>query len=200
MGLSPRSEIGGDKMGKHEVGHRAVFLDRDGVLNRIVIRNGQPYPPSSIQDFELYDDVAVGCARLKAAGFLLIVVTNQPDVGRGTQDREIVEAMHAKLQSALPSLDRIEVCYHAGEQYAERCDCRKPRPGLILQAAAELNIDLKESYVIGDRWRDIDCARAAGCQAIFIQRDYKETLREAPDFTVTNFGDAVDAVLRNTAL
>ncbi|MGE5208610.1 MAG: HAD family hydrolase, partial [Alphaproteobacteria bacterium] len=78
-------------MGKHEVGQRAVFLDRDGVLNRVIIRNGQPYPPSCVQDFELYGDVADGCARLKAANFLLIVVTNQPDVGRGTQNREIVE-------------------------------------------------------------------------------------------------------------
>jgi D-glycero-D-manno-heptose 1,7-bisphosphate phosphatase len=183
-------------MGKHEVGQRAVFLDRDGVLNRAVVRNGMPYPPSSLNDFELYDDVVDGCARLKAANFLLIVITNQPDVGRGTQNRHIVEALHSKLQSALPLLDRIEVCYHAGARYGEPCDCRKPRTGLILRAAAELNIDLNESYVIGDRWRDIDCARAAGCHAIFIERGYSETLHHQPDFTVNNFGDAVNAVLR----
>ncbi len=184
-------------MGKYEVARRAVFLDRDGVLNRAVVRNGRPFPPDRPNDFELYDDVADGCARLKAVNFLLIVITNQPDVGRGTQDRKMVEAIHSKLQLALPSLDRIEVCYHAGERYGEPCDCRKPRPGLILRTAAELNIDLKESYVIGDRWRDIDCARAAGCRAIFIERGYSETLREQPDFTVNNFGDAVNAVLRN---
>lgn len=184
-------------MGKHGVALRAVFLDRDGVLNRVVIRNGQSYPPSSVQDFELYDDVANGCARLKAANFLLIVITNQPDVGRGTQSRNMVEAMHAKLRSTVPCLDRIEVCYHAGGRYGEPCDCRKPRPGLILRAAAEMNIDPRESYVIGDRWRDIDCARAAGCRAIFIRRGYSETLRESPDFTVTSFGDAVNAVLQN---
>ena len=181
-------------MGKHQVARRAVFLDRDGVLNRAVIRDGRPHPPLRVEDFELYGDVAAGCARLKAAGFLLIVVTNQPDVGRGSQSPEAVQAMHLKMQSALPGLDSIEVCYHAGERYGERCDCRKPRPGLILRAAAELKIDLCASYVIGDRWRDIDCARAAGCRAIFIQRDYQEILHEAPDFTVANFGDAVDAV------
>ena len=183
-------------MGKHDVARRAVFLDRDGVINRVAVRNGMPYPPSHVEAFELYDDVREGCARLKAANFLLVVITNQPDVGRGTQSREAVEAMNLKMQSALPSLDRIEVCYHAAA-YGSRMVGRKPRPGLILRVGAELNIDPKRSYVIGDRWRDIDCARAAGCRAIFIQRGYKESLREAPDFTVANFNEAVTAVLRD---
>lgn len=187
-------------MGKHEIAQRAVFLDRDGVLNRAVVRNGTPHPPSSLKELEFYGDVVDGCARLKAANFLLIVITNQPDVGRGIQSREAVEAMHLKLQLVLPSLDRIEVCYHGGERYGQPCDCRKPKPGLILRAAAELNINLNESYVIGDRWRDIDCARAAGCRAIFIQRGYNEVLREAPDFTVANFEDAVDCVLRDASV
>jgi D-glycero-D-manno-heptose 1,7-bisphosphate phosphatase len=159
-----------------------------------------PYPPSGVEEFELYDDVPGGCARLKAANFLLVVITNQPDVGRGTQTREAVEAINLKMQSVLPVLDRIEICYHAGERYGEPCDCRKPRPGLIFRAAAELNIDPKRSYVIGDRWRDVDCARAAGCRAIFIHRGYKESLREAPDFTVANFNEAVSAVLRDADL
>ena len=184
-------------MGKHEVARPAVFLDRDGVINRVVVRNGTPHPPSHVEEFDLYQDVPDGCAQLKSANFLLVVITNQPDVGRGTQSREAVEAMNLKMESALPLLDRIEVCYHAGKRYGQPCDCRKPRPGLILRAAAELNIDLNRSYVIGDRWRDVDCARAAGCRAIFIQRGYNETLREAPDFTVTNFQQAVTAVLRD---
>ena len=184
-------------MGKYEVMQRAVFLDRDGVLNRVVVRNGKPHPPASVSEFELYEDAADGCARLKAARFLLVVITNQPDVGRGIQSREAIEAMHLKLQSALPQLDRVEICYHGGERHGQTCDCRKPRTGLILKAADELNINLTDSYVIGDRWRDVDCARAAGCRAIFIQRGYKETLRKAPDVTVANFNDAVNAVLRD---
>ena len=187
-------------MGKHQVTRRAVFLDRDGVINHAVVRNGKPHPPLSPTDFRLYDDVVDGCARLKTASFLLVLITNQPDVGRGTQSREAVEAMHLKLKSALPSLDRIEICYHGGERYGQPCDCRKPRPGLILRAAAELNIDLKESYVIGDRWRDIDCARAAGCRAIFIERGYKEKLRQTADVTVANFKEAVNAVLRDSSV
>jgi D-glycero-D-manno-heptose 1,7-bisphosphate phosphatase len=186
-------------MGKHDVARPAVFLDRDGVINRVVFRNGRPHPPSHVEEFDVYEDVPDGCAQLKDANFLLVVITNQPDVGRGTQSREAVEAMNLKMESALPLLDRIEVCYHAGKRYGQHCDCRKPRPGLILRAAAELNIDLNRSYVIGDRWRDVDCARAAGCRAIFIQRGYNETLREAPDFTVTNFQEAVAAVLRDAA-
>jgi len=186
-------------MGKHEIARPAVFLDRDGVINRVAVRNGTPHPPSHVEEFDLYLDVPDGCAQLKSANFLLVVITNQPDVGRGTQSREAVEAMNLKMESALPLLDRIEVCYHAGERYGQPCDCRKPRPGLILRAAAELNIDLNRSYVIGDRWRDVDCARAAGCRAIFIQRGYNETLRETPDFTVTNFEEAVTAVLRDAA-
>jgi D-glycero-D-manno-heptose 1,7-bisphosphate phosphatase len=187
-------------MGKHEVTHRAVFLDRDGVLNLAVIRDGRPYPPTCIEDFKLYDGVAAGCARLKAANFLLVVITNQPDVGRGRQTRETIDAIHMKMKSALPVLDRIETCYHAGERYGDSCDCRKPRPGMILRAAAELNIDLRASYIIGDRWRDIDCARAAGCRAIFIDRGYREGLREVPDFTVLNFNDAVNALLRDAGI
>jgi D-glycero-D-manno-heptose 1,7-bisphosphate phosphatase len=187
-------------MGKHEVARRAVFLDSDGVLNRAFVRNGHPYPPSRVGDFELHDDVAAGCTRLKAANFLLVVITNQPDVGRRKQSREAVEVMHLKMQSALPSLDRIEICYHAGERYGEPCDCRKPRPGLILRAASELKIDLGASYVIGDRWRDVDCARAAGCRAIFIQRGYEEPLGEVPHFTVKTFSEAVNVVLRNAGV
>jgi D-glycero-D-manno-heptose 1,7-bisphosphate phosphatase len=186
-------------MGKHEVARAAVFLDRDGVINRVLIRNGMPHPPCHVEEFNVYEDVPDGCARLKAANFLLVVITNQPDVGRGTQSRKAVDAMNLKMRSALPLLDRIEVCYHGGEDYGQPCACRKPRPGLILRAAAELNIDPKRSYVVGDRWRDIGCARAAGCRAILIERGYNERLREAPDFTVANFNEAVNVVLRDAS-
>ena len=182
-------------MGEHQVGQRAVFLDRDGVLNRPVIRDGRPFPPARAVDFELYPDVAEGCARLKAAGFLLVVVTNQPDVGRGTQTRAEIELMHAKLRETLPMLDAIEVCWHAGEKYGEACDCRKPRPGMVLRAAARFRIDLAKSYFIGDRWRDVDCAHAAGCRAVFIDRGYDEVLRDQPEFTVAEFSEAVATIL-----
>ncbi|CAN5600122.1 HAD family hydrolase [soil metagenome] len=174
---------------------RCVFLDRDGVLNESIVRNGRPYPPAHLEEFRIYPDVPDGCARLKDAGFLLIVVTNQPDVGRGTQTRAAADALNRRLLSALPMLDRIEVCFHAGAEQGEPCHCRKPKPGMLLTAAAALKIDLSRSYLIGDRWRDVDCARNAGCAAVFISRGYAEPLRQTPDFTVTNFAEATDAIL-----
>jgi D-glycero-D-manno-heptose 1,7-bisphosphate phosphatase len=184
-------------MGEHEVTKAAIFLDRDGVLNRPVIRDGLPFPPATLDEFELYADATEGCAQLKQAGFFLVVVTNQPDVGRGTQTRELVEAMHGKLRDAVPSLDAIEICYHAGARHGQPCDCRKPKPGMLLRAATNHRIDLRRSFFIGDRWRDVDCAYAAGCRSVFIDHGYSEPLRERPEFTVATFREAVAVVLRN---
>lgn len=185
-------------MGIDEIGNaraRCVFLDRDGVLNVPLVRDGRPYPPASLDEFRLYEDVPAGCARLKEAGFLLVVVTNQPDVGRGTQTRALADAMNETLKAELPVLDRIEVCFHAGEAHGEICTCRKPKPGMLLRAAEALQIDLHRSFLVGDRWRDVDCAHAAGCEAIFIARDYAEPLRDTPDAVVNNFSEAVSFIL-----
>lgn len=187
-------------MGEHKVKRPAVFLDRDGVLNRPMIRDGCPFPPEQIEDFEVYPRVAEGCAQLIAAGFLLIVVTNQPDVGRARQSREAIEAMHERLRAAVPALDGIEVCYHAGARHGEPCDCRKPKPGMLLRAAANLQIDLGRSFLVGDRWRDVNCAHAAGCRAVFIDHGYREVLREKPEFIVGNFSEAVGVILENRLL
>ena len=186
-------------MGKHELdGHpekHCVFLDRDGVLNEPIVRNRRPYPPAGVEEVNIYDDVLPGCAQLKAVGFVLVVVTNQPDVGRGTQDRASVEEINRRLAIALPMLDRFEVCFHSGDKDAPPCLCRKPQPGMLLRAARALKIDLSRSYMVGDRGRDIYCAKMAGCRAIFIDRGYKEQLRQRPDLTVTSFAGAVAGVL-----
>lgn len=170
---------------------QAVFLDRDGVLNRALVRNGKPYPPSSLAELEILPGVEEACAQLKAAGFLLIVATNQPDVGRGTMARETVEEMHAYLSRRLP-LDRIEVSYDAGGGVPS--EDRKPRPGMLLRAARELDIDLGRSYMVGDRWRDIDCGAAAGCTTILIEYGYDEPLRAVPDYRVKNLIEAVEVI------
>jgi D-glycero-D-manno-heptose 1,7-bisphosphate phosphatase len=183
-------------MGEHEINRRAVFLDRDGVLNRPVVRDGLSFPPARVEDFELYPEVVQACEQLKQAGFLLIVVTNQPDVGRGSQRKEIVDAMHARLRTVVPTLDAIEVCFHGGTAHGDPCECRKPNPGMVLRAAAAYGIDLRRSFLIGDRWRDVDCAHAAGCRAVFIDHGYRETLKEKPEFTVSSFGEAVATVLK----
>jgi D-glycero-D-manno-heptose 1,7-bisphosphate phosphatase len=186
-------------MGEHEIGRRAVFLDRDGVINKPVVREGRPYPPAEAKDFELYEDVAAGCARLDAAGYLLVVVTNQPDVARGTQTRAAVDAMHRKMLDALPQIARVEVCWHAGAGRGDDCDCHKPAPGMVLRATQALGIDLTASFLVGDRWRDVDCGRAAGCRTIFVDRNYSEMLKQRPDWTVESFGQAVDVIMQADA-
>ena len=183
-------------MGEHKINSefkRAVFLDRDGVINRALERDRKPYPPRNLGEFEILPEVPAACAMLKQAGYLLIVATNQPDVGRGTLKKEIVEAIHAGMCRELP-IDHVEVCYHPGEG-ASDCDCRKPKPGMLLRAARELGVDLAQSWMVGDRWRDIDCGRAAGCRTIFIDRGYAEELKQPPDFQVKDLLAAAAIIL-----
>jgi D-glycero-D-manno-heptose 1,7-bisphosphate phosphatase len=172
---------------------RAVFLDRDGVINRPLIRAGKPYPPRILQEFEILPGVVESCALLKELGFLTVVATNQPDVGRGTLKREAVEILHDQLSRLLP-IDRIMVCYHAGTAYGGPCECRKPRPGMLIQAAAEMGIDLEKSFMIGDRWRDVDCGSGAGCTTIFVDWGYGESLRRRPDFSVSDLLEAAKLI------
>jgi D-glycero-D-manno-heptose 1,7-bisphosphate phosphatase len=181
-----------DRSQKSEV-KRAVFLDRDGVVNRALIRDGKPYPAGNLDEFEIFPDVPAACQKLKSAGFLLIVATNQPDVGRGSLSQSTVEAIHAFMCRQLP-VDRVEVCYHPGEGLSD-CECRKPRPGMLLRAARDLNLALPLSWMVGDRWRDIDCGHAAGCRTIFIDHGYAEALRQTPEFRVASLREAVEVIL-----
>ena len=174
----------------------AIFLDRDGTLNRQIVRDGQPYPPATLAEFELFPGVPAACATLAAAGYVLVVVTNQPDVGRGTQSAAVVESMHARLRSLVPSLAHLEVCYAPGQGLADPADYRrKPAPGMLLDAARTLHLDLTRSWMVGDRWRDIDCGQRAGVRTVFIDFGYTEALRAPPDFTVRSFPDAAAVIL-----
>lgn len=173
---------------------RAIFLDRDGVINKVKVVDGKPYPPLSIDEFIIFPGVAEACRKLKEAGFLLVVATNQPDVGRGTLKREVVEGIHAHMSHALP-IDRVEVCYHPGRGDS-KCDCRKPQPGMLHRTARELNIDLRRSWMAGDRWRDIDCGHAAGCRTVFIDHGYDELLKQQPDFRARNLLEAAEIILK----
>ena len=176
-------------MGEHKV---AVFLDRDGVINHPIVREGKPYPPTSSEEFRIMDGVADGCRELKAAGYLLIVATNQPDVGRGTLVQAVVEEIHSKMLKMLP-IDCVKVCYDAGGEPAS--PFRKPAPGMLLESAAEFHLDLGLCWMIGDRWRDIDCGSSAGCSTIFLDYGYDEDLRTPPDFRVKTFSQAVSLIL-----
>jgi D-glycero-D-manno-heptose 1,7-bisphosphate phosphatase len=174
----------------------AVFLDRDGTLNVQMIRDGKPFSPRTVEEFELFPGVAEACAQLAAAGFILVVATNQPDVGRGVLAQSTLDAMHAKLRRLVPQITHIEVATAPGNDPAQPPDRRrKPEPGMLLDAAAALGLDLARSWMIGDRWRDVDCGRRAGVRTVFIDFNYDEPLRESPDFRVRSFVEAARSVL-----
>lgn len=149
---------------------KAIFLDRDGVINRALVRDGKPYPPADLASMEILPGVDVATQALHDAGWLLIVVTNQPDVARGTTTRAEVEAINHYLQQTL-TIDEFRTCYHDSD---DNCNCRKPLPGALLAAAKTHDIDLSASYMIGDRWRDIEAGERAGCKTIFIDYGYAE--------------------------
>ena len=193
MGVGDREAV--NPAGR-SAGRPAVFLDRDGTLNVQVVREGKPYPPRNLDEFRLFADAPAGCRALKAAGYVLVVATNQPDVGRGDQPQAEVEAMNDLLRRLLPEIDRIEVCYDPGPGEPSRR--RKPEPGMQLDAAAALGLDLARSWMVGDRWRDVDCGQRAGTKTVFIDFGYAEELRAQPDFTVQSFGAAAEVILANS--
>ncbi|MEP7136547.1 MAG: HAD family hydrolase [Chloroflexota bacterium] len=171
----------------------AVFLDRDGILNRAMVRNGKPYPPARLDELEILPGSITALARLAEAGYVLIGITNQPDVARGTQSRKIVESFNALIQSKLP-VREIFVCYHDN---GDNCECRKPKPGLILQATNKHNLDLLNSWMVGDRWKDIAAGQAVGLKTIFVDYHYAEAYEGTPaDFTVEDTVGLADIILK----
>lgn len=170
---------------------RAVFLDRDGVINEGVVRDGKPYPPHSIAELQLIPGVAEAIARFKEQGFFVIVVTNQPDVRTGVQRLDVVEEMHRKLMEWLP-INTIKACYHVDD---DNCACRKPKSGMIRDAARDHEIDLTASFMVGDRWRDIAAGNEAGCQSLFIDYGYDERRPEGNFETVPDLREAAKIIL-----
>lgn len=172
----------------------AVFLDRDGVLSAPVVRDGRPYPPSSAEDLAVLPGAAEACRRLAEAGLALIVVTNQPDIARGTTHPATVAAINDRLMEEL-ELDEVVVCPHDD---TDGCACRKPKPGMLIEASERWRIDLAGSVTVGDRWRDVDAGRAAGTRTVFVDRCYNERGPEAPDLTVGELGESVPWILETT--
>jgi D-glycero-D-manno-heptose 1,7-bisphosphate phosphatase len=178
---------------------RAVFLDRDGVVNDLVERDGRPVSPRRLADFVVSKGVADATARLRKGGWRVVVVTNQPDVARGALSTEILDEMHRVLRDAI-SFDALYACVHDDR---DGCSCRKPLPGMLEQAAHDLDLDLAGSWMIGDRWVDIAAASAAGCRSILLERPDSWDVTTAgappahlePTRTVASLGEAVDIVL-----
>jgi D-glycero-D-manno-heptose 1,7-bisphosphate phosphatase len=169
----------------------AVFLDRDGVIVVPELRDRKSFAPRRIEDFRFYPEAAASLRSLKRAGFLLAVVTNQPDVGNRLITRSEVDAMHEIMMRELP-VDAVKACFH---RQTDNCGCRKPKPGMILEAAGELAIDLAKSFMVGDRKGDIDAGRAAGCRTVFIDRAYAEARPDHPDYVVYSIAEAADVII-----
>ena len=168
-----------------------VFLDRDGVVNRALVRDGKPFAPRALRDFRMLPGTAAAVASLRLAGFMIVVVTNQPDIGNGLVDQATVDAMNDRLRRRV-EVDDVLVCPHRQD---EGCGCRKPAPGLLLTAAARHSIDLAASYMVGDRWSDVAAGNAAGCFTIFIDRGYREARPEMPDAVVGSLRAAASLIL-----
>lgn len=175
------------------MGLPAIFLDRDGIINRAVVRGGRPYPPVLLEDVEILSGTITSLECLAGRGYMLIGITNQPDVARGIQSREVVESINQWIQSRLP-IREIFVCYHDN---VNNCECRKPKPGLILQAVEKYNIDLSQSWMVGDRWKDIAAGQAVGLKTIFVDYQYAEAFNSVPaDFTVKDTAFLSDIILK----
>ena len=166
---------------------RAIFLDRDGTLNKAFIKNGLPFSPLSFSEFEILPGIKESILRLKKLNFVCLVVTNQPDVSRGKIKKNVVIQMNRLLTSEI-KLDDIFVCYHDDH---DNCECRKPKPGLLLDAGKKWNINLSKSYMIGDRWKDVQAGINAGCKTIFINNNYKENKEVKANFTTDTLLSAV---------
>jgi D-glycero-D-manno-heptose 1,7-bisphosphate phosphatase len=172
----------------------AVFLDRDGVLNEAIIRNGKPSPPRDLSELVVTFGARTALEELKHEDFLLIVVTNQPDVARGKANRVDVDKINAQLAAILP-LDAIEVCEHDDK---DQCNCRKPKPGMILRAREKLGLDLSGSFMVGDRWRDIEAGRCVGCRTILIGDGYGETFHCAPTIKLASLPAAASWIIQQS--
>lgn len=175
---------------------KAVFLDRDGVLNTAIVKNGKPYPPTSLAELHIPSEVPTALKALKTSGYLLIAATNQPDVSRGTTPLTFVQIINTEIQKILP-LDDFRICIHDDK---DDCHCRKPSPGLLIDAAKQYDIDLTTSFMIGDRWKDIAAGKKAGCKTIWINRKYDEKKPEQPDFETDGLLKAVEWILKNPVL
>jgi D-glycero-D-manno-heptose 1,7-bisphosphate phosphatase len=171
---------------------RAIFLDRDGVINRAIVRAGRPFSPRTLEALEILPGVPEALSDLRRAGFMLIVVTNQPDIARGLMDAAQVERLNAALQSRL-GFDQILVCPH---DTADGCACRKPKPGLLLRAAETWGIHLPESYMVGDRKGDMEAGTRARCRTVFLAHGYDEPQPERADLCVKSLLEAVPWIVQ----
>jgi len=175
-------------MGIGKVKHRAVFLDRDGVINKVILRDGKPYSPKKVEEFVLSDGIREAIFRLKEAGYKILIISNQPDLARGEITQGVLDTMTQKVKSEIP-IDDVYICPHDD---VHQCSCRKPKPGMLIQAAKEWNIDLVTSFLIGDTWKDMEAGKAAGCKTILLDAPYNQDVK--CDFRIKSISECVGII------
>jgi len=166
-----------------------VFIERDGVLNKARVERQYQVSPLTLEDFKVNQEAVPLLKRLKGAGFVLIVTTNQPGLSRGYQSRRELDRMHELLRATFP-LDDILVCPH---DETDRCPCRKPKPGLLVEAGFKWHLNLDHSFVISDKWQDAEAARTAGCTSLLLQSPWLGTVHR--DFVMADLASIVDKIL-----
>ena len=157
---------------------KAVFLDRDGVVSRAVVINNRPFSIRRASDLQILDEVNEALGIFGKLALIPIIISNQPDVARGL----LSQLEHEKIESKIVTLTGISKIYTCTHDEKDNCFCRKPKPGLILKAAEDHDIDITKSYLIGDRWRDMDLAKNVDCRSFFINRNYEEKYPEYFDY------------------
>lgn len=182
--------IGGGKVASGA----AVFLDRDGIINKAVVRDGKPYPPASLSDLQWVEGIKELIDGVKNLGYKVFVFTNQPDVARGDMSQATVDEIHNYIVKQL-NIDKVYCCFHDDK---DNCHCRKPKPGMILDAQKEWSVDLGRSFVVGDRWRDIAAGQAAGVRTILVDYNYNEK-KVTPDFTTRNLAEVLTVIKTETS-
>ena len=173
---------------------RAIFLDRDGVINKVILRDGKPYSPKTFDEFVFNDGIREIVCKMKELGYRVFVVSNQPDIARGEISQDILNLMTQKMRFELP-VDDVYICPHDDHH---DCLCRKPKPGMLIQAAEDWKIDLSLSFMIGDTWKDMEAGKAAGCKTILLDIPYNQSVQ--CDFHLKTLSEAVDLIIKTSNL
>ena len=168
---------------------RAVFIERDGILNEVRTGPKQQITPIGLEDFKILTSVSEALKKLKAVGYVVIATTNQPGLSRGYQSRRELDRMHELLRGNLP-LDDIMVCPH---DEADHCPCRKPRSGLLVEAAFKWHLNLDHSFVVSDKWQDAEAARTAGCTSLLVQSPWVGNVHH--DFVLNDIDAIAEKIL-----
>jgi D-glycero-D-manno-heptose 1,7-bisphosphate phosphatase len=169
---------------------RAVFVERDAILNEVRTGPKNQITPLTLEEFRVNQKAVEPMRRLKAVGFVLIGTTNQPGLSRGYQSRRELDRMHDLLRRTFP-LDDLLVCPH---DETDHCPCRKPRPGLLIEAAFKWHLNLDHSFVISDKWQDAEAARTAGCTSLLLKSPWVGQVHH--DFLLPDLEAIVDKILR----